>query len=40
MISETSIRTDDKSLVVALTDHIIFAYKDLSRIKLFLTHLQ
>ncbi|MBF2260479.1 glucose PTS transporter transcription antiterminator GlcT [Staphylococcus capitis] len=31
MISETSIRTDDKSLVVALTDHIIFAYKRLKQ---------
>lgn len=31
IISEASIRTDDKNLVVALTDHIIFAYKRLKQ---------
>ncbi|HCG75746.1 MULTISPECIES: glucose PTS transporter transcription antiterminator GlcT [Staphylococcus] len=31
IISDAAIRTDDKSLVVALTDHIIFAYKRLKQ---------
>ncbi|OHO70090.1 transcriptional regulator [Staphylococcus sp. HMSC036D05] len=31
IISDAGIRTDDKSLVVALTDHIIFAYKRLKQ---------
>ena len=39
IINESGLITDDKNLVVALTDHIIYAYKRLKQHQMITNHL-